>query len=229
MEDSLPSVSVVMPVYNAARFIREAIESVLAQTHPRVELIVVDGASTDGTGPVAAGYAGRLRYYCTGRDNVSIAKNFGIARALHPCIAFMSGDDAWHPEKLERQAGMLGADPLLSACVCKLRYFLETGCDWPASFPERLRQGDVTGYICETLLARREVFERVGVFDESLTTAEDVDWYARARRAGLVIGEEPGVLLRKRVHDRNISITDAQASGNLLRVLRGNIRGRSAA
>jgi glycosyltransferase involved in cell wall biosynthesis len=223
MNASLPAVSVILPVYNGGRFLRDAVESVLRQTHPQLELIVVDGGSTDDTRKIAESFGCRLRYFFTGRDNVSIAKNFGIARAAHPWISFMSGDDVWEPEKLGKQAGLLMANPAISICVCRLRYFLERGCDWPGNFPKKLRDGEHTGYICETLFLRREVFAQVGLFDETLATAEDVDWFARARKAGFAIGEVPAVLLHKRVHDRNISLTGAGAQSDLMRALRGNI------
>lgn len=220
-DEILPSVSVILPVYNSGRFLREAIESVLGQSHPHFELIVVDGGSTDDSREIAEGFGGRLRYFRTGRDNVSIAKNFGIMQARHGLVAFMSGDDLWERDKLEKQARVVAMG--YSICVCRLRYFLHPGCKWPANFPERLREGDHAGYICETLFLRKEVFALVGFFNETLATAEDVDWYSRARQAGVTIIEIPEVLLRKRVHDRNISLTQKNTQADLLRALRENI------
>jgi len=225
----LPPVSVIMPVYNSARFLREAIESVLAQDYPELELIIIDGASTDGTEAIAGSFGRRLAYYRTERDNVSIAKNFGIGKARHGIIAFMSGDDAWLPQKLAMQAGLLVSQPECAIAICRFRYFLHEGCAWPANFPERLRTGDHTGRICETLVCRREAFAQAGLFDERLETAEDVDWYARAQHAGLAVGEVPEVLLHKRVHDRNISLTSPSGRNDLMRALGESIRRKKAA
>ena len=130
---------------------------------------------------------------------------------------------------MRSSALLLAGNPEIPVCVCRLRYFLHAGCEWPGNFPARLREGEHAGYICETLFLRREVFARVGFFDETLATAEDVDWYSRARQAGIVIAEIPEVLLRKRVHDRNISLTQAGIQGDLLRALRGSIRRKGGA
>jgi len=227
METNDPALSVILPVYNGEEFLRAAIESVLAQEGVRPELIVVDGASTDGTGAIAAGFGDRLRYFRTERDNVSSAKNFGIAQARHALIAFMSGDDLWAAQKLEKQRRWLMAHPAAAGCVCRLRYFLHEGCRWPANFPERLRSGEPAGFICETLLCRREIFDRVGLFDEKFATAEDVDWYSRARDAGEEIAVVPEVLLHKRVHERNISLIMPGIQGDLIRALHGSIRRKS--
>ena len=224
MDANFPAVSVIMPVYNTGRFLREAIESVIQQSHPRFELIVVDGESTDDTRQIAESFGDRLRYFPTTRDNVSVAKNFAIPLARHPVISFMSGDDVWHAKKLEKQASLLMSNPEISICVCRLRYFLDPSCQWPRNFPGKLKEGEHTGYICETLFLRREVFAQVGLFDETLATAEDVDWFARARSAGLTIGEVPEMLLRKRVHDRNISLTQAGIQSDLMRALLRSVR-----
>jgi glycosyltransferase involved in cell wall biosynthesis len=224
MNEHFPAVSVILPVYNGERFLRAAIESVLNQEQVRVELIVVDGDSTDGTGAISASFEDRLRYFRTVRDNVSIAKNFGIPKARHPLIAFMSSDDFWLPLKLQKQIAWMTSNPGVDMVVCQMRYFLHEGFAWPENFPRRLQDQEPVGLLPEGLLCRKEVFDRVGVFDPTLTTAEDVDWFARARERGEKIGVAPEVLLLKGVHDRNTSLTSPDIRSDLFRALRGSVR-----
>lgn len=222
--ENLPPVSVILPVYNSGRFLHAAIESVLAQTLLEFELIIVDGGSTDGTGEIARGFGGRVRHFGTGRDNVSIAKNFGLNHAQHDIIAFMSGDDLWLPDKLEKQVRSIATHQGAAISICRIRYFLHEGHEWPASFPERLRTGEHTARICETLVCNRDAFERIGPFEETLQTAEDVDWFARAQHLEVPIEEIPEVLVHKGVHDQNTSIVSSSARADLMRALGGSIR-----
>src|SRR4051794_11750386 len=103
-----PRVSVVIRTYNRARYLGEAIESVLGQTLHDLELIVVDDGSTDDTPALLDRYAGRLRPILCGRTaNPSLLANTGIRAARGDLVAFLDSDDVWLPDKLERQVGLL--------------------------------------------------------------------------------------------------------------------------
>lgn len=226
-----PAVSVVMPVYNGGDFLRASIESVLAQKGVRVELIIVDGASTDGSADIAKSFGDRVRYFLNTRDTLAIAKNFGIARASHPLIAFMASDDLWPEDKLEKQARWLMANPGAAVCGCHMRHFLHKGCaTWPSNFVVNPPEAELVALIPETLLCRREVFDRVGGYDETfMKSADDVDWINRARHAGEKIGILPEVLLRKGVHGGNVTYSRPGVQGDLLRALHGGIRRKRGA
>jgi len=106
-DDSAYRVSVVIPAYNCARYISRAIESVLAQTHPADEIIVVDDGSTDDTAAVVRQYGSAVRYIYQNNAGPSAARNTGINAARYPWIAFLDADDEWLPEKLQLQIALL--------------------------------------------------------------------------------------------------------------------------
>ncbi|MGH7747450.1 MAG: glycosyltransferase family 2 protein, partial [Candidatus Dormibacteria bacterium] len=106
-----PTVSVVIPVYNAARFVTEAVDSVLAQTSPPLEIIVVDDGSTDETRARLAPYRGRIQYVLQPNSGTSRARNRALQAACGTLIAFLDADDRWLPEKLAKQLTCLAANP----------------------------------------------------------------------------------------------------------------------
>ncbi len=120
--EAMPVVSVIMPVYNCARYVKEAIRSVLAQSYPHFELIVVDDGSKDETRAIVKELAeedGRIRLLCN-PENMGVAKtrNRGLEQSVGEYVAFLDGDDVWLPEKLERQLALMrqtGADIVYSS------------------------------------------------------------------------------------------------------------------
>jgi glycosyltransferase involved in cell wall biosynthesis len=96
-------VSVVIPTYNGGAYISQAIDSLLAQTLPPAEIIVVDDGSTDDTRGALAPYGASIRYFRQQNRDVFAARNRGVEKAKHELIAFLDSDDVWHPRKLELQ------------------------------------------------------------------------------------------------------------------------------
>src|SRR5262245_15747118 len=120
------SVSVVIPTYNCGRLVTEAVDSVLGQTVPPAEVIVVDDGSQDDTAERLAAYAGRVRYLRQENQGVAAARNCGVAASGGEVVAFLDADDVWHPRKLEFQLAALDRHPGLG--------LLGTGSfDWPAA------------------------------------------------------------------------------------------------
>ena len=111
-------VSVVIPTHNHAGYIRQAIDSALAQTSAPLEVIVVDDGSTDETPRILADYGGRIRAIRQSNAGVSVARNTGIAAAAGDLIALLDSDDSWAPTKLERQIARLSADPGVGLVHC---------------------------------------------------------------------------------------------------------------
>ena len=200
---SAPLVSVVIPVYNGARFLGEALASVFAQDFRPLEVIVVDDGSTDATAAVAAGFA-EATYLRQDNAGVAAARNAGIARARGELVALLDGDDVWLPEKLRLQIDHLRAHPALGMVCALYQNFLEPGTPRPPWLSERALGEPQVGGI-SNLLARAEVLRRVGPFDPR--DWSDLDWSLRARDAGFVMGVVQEVLLRRRVHDANVTHT----------------------
>jgi glycosyltransferase involved in cell wall biosynthesis len=220
-----PLVSVVMAVRDGERFLADAMRSVLAQTWDPLEIVVVDGHSTDATADIARSFP-RTRYLLQPGRGIAEAYNVGIARARGGFVAFLSHDDLWTPDKLTSQMDALLAAPHLGFVVAHARFFLEAGSTAPRSFRAGLLEGDHVAYIMETLLARRQVFDTVGPFDAALSTGEDVDWFTRARDLPVAHAVVPRVLLHKRVHQTNASLNDPATSRILLGVVRRSLARR---
>jgi len=219
----IPLVSVIVAVRNGERFLAAALQSIQSQMYRPIEILVVDGHSTDGTAEIARSFA-EVRYLCQPDLGVSNAYNFGLAHTQGELIAFLSHDDLWTPDKLAVQAGYLLEQLECQYTVCRIHPFLEFGYAPPAGFRVELLQQEPVAFIMETLMARRSLFERVGGFDATLPTAEDVDWFARVFDAGVVGHVCDQVLLHKRVHNCNISLTDSDNNKRLLLSLRRSVK-----
>jgi glycosyltransferase involved in cell wall biosynthesis len=203
---SAPLISVVLPVYNGERYLAEAIDSVLAQTHRSLELVVVDDGSSDGTPSVLEGYGDRILRLRQENLGPGAARNAGLARAAGDFISFMDADDVLHPEKLEKQLATLEANPTADMCNAYVQNFwIEELQDerqqlsgWTMARPQ-------LGYLLQGILVRRSVFARVGAFDDGLRVANDTDWFVRASERGMVMQSLDEVLLYRRIHKTNIT------------------------
>ncbi|MGB9128232.1 MAG: glycosyltransferase [Thiobacillus sp.] len=207
-----PTISVVIPAYNAAVTLPRALDSVLAQTWPAHEIIVVDDGSTDATGEVVKGYAGRVRYVRQDNAGPSAARNQGVAAASGEWIAFLDADDWYYPERLARHAQMITSDPTLDFLVGNFDYRDNYGTLLRASMTassfgsellaqhgehgQTVIEGAALGhYIAEQfsdtrmLTLPRATFLELGGFPLELRICEDVVFLlhlcARSQRAGV--------------------------------------------
>jgi glycosyltransferase involved in cell wall biosynthesis len=227
-----PLVSVVVPAFNAERFLGEAIESVLVQTYAPVETIVVDDGSADRTAAIAGSYAG-VSVIVQENRGPSAARNRGFAAARGELIAFHDSDDVMTPDKLEVQAGHLIDNPSIGCVLAEQKLLVEPGAElpfWvkgskvPTLMPPRPPElADEPMVHPMTMVVRRTAFERVGDFDESMRAAEDFDWMLRASEEGVEIARLPDVLLRRRVHPDSLTQDAAAARAGLFRAFKGRI------
>jgi glycosyltransferase involved in cell wall biosynthesis len=217
----LPSISVVISVKNGERFLRDCIQSVLAQTLKSSEIILIDGHSTDSTPAIARSFP-QIRYILQSTLGISAAYNEGILNASGDMIAFISHDDLWTTDKLAVQVNWMIEHPQLVYTTAHVKFFMEPGILPPSGFRPELLIGDHRADIMETLVAHRRAFDLIGLFDTELAIAADVDWFAQARDAHIAAECLPQVLLHKRIHDTNSSNTDPE-SKELLAVMRKSI------
>lgn len=224
MTSGQPSISVIIPVFNGERYLGEAIESILAQTWPSSEIIVVDDGSTDGTSKVARQFGDRVKYQRHPHSGVAAARNHGLAAARCDWIAFLDADDVWAPDKLRLQAHYLSAHPQLQYVTACAELFLEPGCPWPQNYKPELLDNKQFGLL-SSFLGRKTVFEIVGNFDTQFICAEDMDWFARAKDLQMPTATLEPALLRKRVHSSNITVTiEMQVTkAALLRVMKNKL------
>jgi glycosyltransferase involved in cell wall biosynthesis len=216
-----PIVSVIVPAYQAEVFLDEALESALGQDLGRVELIVVDDGSTDRTAEIAASHGARVLR--RGHGGPAAARNAGLAVARGEFVTILDADDVWPVDRLSRQVEHLREHPELGIVLGLTEIFL-TPCEpRPAHWPVA-HAGRPIPAVAGSMLARAEVFEIVGLFDETLRRCEDIDWLARVKDAGIRAGAIEHVVLRYRIHAANTSRETTAIESTLLRVLRDSVR-----
>jgi glycosyltransferase involved in cell wall biosynthesis len=221
-----PTVSVIIPAFNAGRFIAKTLESALAQTRKAMEIIVVDDGSTDDTAEIVARYP-EVAYFHQANRGVSAARNCGIARSGGDVIAFLDADDLWLPEKTGKQLDFMVAHGEIGASYTLHRCFLDA-CLGAA--PRWMRHehliSDTPGIIPSTLMVFRHVIEKIGLFDESFRVSEDVDWILRIKDSGILTSVVPERLMMRRIHDSNLT-GNPECKKELLRALAGSIARKS--
>lgn len=221
------SVSVVIPVRNGARYLAQAIDSVLAQTRAALEVIVVDDGSTDETPAVAQRYGSSVRYVCQQTAGAAAARNHGVSLAAGDMLAFLDADDMWQPQKLALQLTVLETRPSIDIVFCHAEQFISEDAQRHANpIPERLRI--LPAQVAGGMLVRRKSFDVVGAFDSTYTRTDIVDWIARANHAGLKLVVLPQVLLRRRWHDNNLGVTARDQVTDYTRVVKAALDRRRA-
>jgi len=220
-----PLVSAILAVHNGERYLAESISSVLAQTYQPVEIIVVDDGSTDSTADIARSFE-RVRYVYESNQGHAAAMNLGIETASGEFLAFLDADDLWVANKLELQVGYLVEHPTVDYVIAKTRNFLEPNAQLPARVTKDLLLTDSVLLSLGTLVARRATFQVTGGFDVSYAHAKDVDWFFRAKEAGLCMAVLPEVLLHRRLHGSNRSFRTRARRSDFMRALRSSIERR---
>jgi glycosyltransferase involved in cell wall biosynthesis len=224
-----PRVSVVIPAYNAARYIRETLDSVLAQTYRSLEIIVVDDGSTDQTRDLVLAYGDRVRYvWQPNSGGCSSPRNYGLRLASGEIVAFLDSDDLIAPERIETAVAVLTRRPDVELVLTNFAPFDSKGVDpvdhfatcplLAAHLEGRRKSADpvvlqppvstaillVENFGSSAPIVRRAAVDAVGGFDETLPANEDFELnYRLAERYPLAI--VPGVLMHKRRHDQNMS------------------------
>jgi len=180
-----PLVSVIIPTYNRWPVVGAAVESVLAQTFSNLELIVIDDDSTDGTAAELAKFGARLRIFSTPRQGVSAARNLGARQSCGRYLAFLDSDDLWCPRKLERQTAFMMEYPEAQICQTE-EIWVRNGIRVNPKAAHRKPSGDIflrSLDLClvspSAVMMTRELFQRLGGFDETFPVCEDYDLWLR--------------------------------------------------
>jgi glycosyltransferase involved in cell wall biosynthesis len=206
-----PGISLIIPVYNAGLYLREAIDSALNQTCKPRQIIVVDDGSTDDSREIARNYGSAITVIPQLNAGSSIARNRGVAEADQPMITFLDADDRLAPDKLERQLQALSDRPDAMLCLCRV-------CDfWSPEIPPIARRTqklvpEFRPGQASTWMVRREVFQRIGSFNTSpdFRFGEGSELYTRIDCAGLEVVRISDALAERRLHASN-KTTDSKA------------------
>ncbi len=217
----MPLISVIMPVYNGEKTIRETIESVFNQTFPDWELIVINDGSQDATLEILNSIQDpRLRVFSYPNAGQATSRNRGISQACGEYISFIDADDLWTPDKLEAQLQVLQANPQAAVAYSWTKCIDEVG-----QVSRRGSHISVTGDVYKNLLVvnflengsnpliRRQALNEVGSFDESLTPAEDWDlWLRLAARYHFEVVSSPQILYRVSVKSATANVWRLEAA-----------------
>jgi len=199
-----PLVTVVVPAYNGEKFLKAALESVFAQDFDSFEVVLVDDGSTDGTGEIARSFP--LRYVYQENQGPSVARNTGLGLAQGELIAFADGDDLLPPNKLSVQVRYLTEHPEVGCVLGRQEWLFEEGIDPPKLERDPIF-GELGGVQLVTAMVRREVLREVGGFDPTYRYAEDRDLFVRMRENGVEIAVLRDVVLHKRLHGANATMS----------------------
>jgi glycosyltransferase involved in cell wall biosynthesis len=230
-------VSVVIPAYNSARFVHEAVQSALEQTYSNTEIIVVDDGSTDATTRVLEQFRGRIRYIYQENRGLSAARNAGIAIANGDFVCFLDADDLWAAGKLELQVAFMKQHRDIGLVFTGYEKFTDNGARYAPLYrvatsekdPARTFSGaeafirlvHANFIMVSTVMVRKECFEKTGLFDTSLAAVEDRDMWLRIS-ANFNIACLPAILARKRVHGLNMSADQMRQIRSRIQALEKN-------
>ena len=202
----MTDVSIIMPAWNAARYIGSAISSVCVQTFRDFELIVIDDGSTDDTVAIVASMAKtdvRIRLAQGAHRGVTRARNKGLELAGGKFISFLDADDLWPRERLARHVGYLDNHSEVAVISGTIVIFECLGSE---ELPlENSRTVQVLSINLPAATFKRSTFDNIGCFDEVLEACEDLDFFLRIYEQGLQIATEPDIALLHRRHDSNMS------------------------
>lgn len=215
-----PEVSVIVPVHNGARYVAEAIQSVLNQDYQPLECIVVDDGSSDASAEIIAKYP--VKYIYQEQRGPGAARNTGVRASRGEMLAFLDQDDQWAPGKLTAQVDALRSNPGTGYVTTLQESRLNEGVERPSWITEAQMRSSF-GLFPGMLLATREAFDKVGPFREELHMSSDADWFFRAQDLAIPHVRIKQPLLIRRIHDGNQSRDVGRTHRELLRIARDSI------
>lgn len=231
MTPAAPRLSVIIPVYNGERFIRQALQSTLSQDHPPAEIIVVDDGSNDGTADIVTSVPG-VRLIRQANQGPGSARNRGLGASRGDLICFLDADDRWTADKTSVQLPLLAQDAGLDIVIgYSQRTIVER---WEGLTPIFALISDPVFYLhLGSAIIRRHVFDKVGLFDEELAlipahrataaVGEEIDWYLRAKELGVRMRFHPEVVMYYLKHDRNVTRGRDLADQYLVRMFKRSL------
>jgi glycosyltransferase involved in cell wall biosynthesis len=197
------NVGVVIPVRDGEGYLAEALDSVLGQSHPPHDVVVVDDGSKDATMTVAERYAPRVRCVSQTAAGIGAARNRGADEVRGQLLAFLDGDDAWPADRLERQVEAFAESPRPDLVFGHIEQFVSPELDAAARAKLVCPARPQPALLANTMLLPRAVWERVGPFSTRAVRSEFLDWLLRAREHGLREVMLDATVLRRRLHAAN--------------------------
>ena len=208
-------VSIIIPAYNAGKYIRGSIKTILEQTYNNFEIIIVDDGSTDNTAQMVRDeYQGDARIKLISQKNggVAVARNNGIRTAKGEYIAFLDPDDYYLPSKIEKEVKFLQDHPEFDIAYCNVKHFYDDNLNELYQHQGKTPSGQVFENLLDgffgqlnTVLIPKRILEKVGMFDENFRDSEEWDMFLRIARAGYTFGFLDEDLVRIRISSGSLS------------------------
>jgi glycosyltransferase involved in cell wall biosynthesis len=206
-------VSIIIPVFNAEKYVAEAIRSVLSQTYKNIELICINDKSTDNSLSILESFGNKI-ILVDNEDNCGTAesRNKGIRLARGEFLAFIDNDDVWESNKLDVQMHQFRNNPDLDVSFSYMQCFISPEISEQVKMLRYCPPDPMPGYIPSTILVKRTSFEKVGYFESKWKNGESVAWMFKAIEAGLNFGVVDEVLVKRRIHETNKSVLASSTS-----------------
>jgi glycosyltransferase involved in cell wall biosynthesis len=221
MNGNTATISVLIPAYDAARYLAETLNSVVAQTVPPLEIIVVDDGSTDRTAEIAAGYSPLVRVLRRPHSGLPASRNAALEAARGTFVAHLDADDLWPVDSLAVRLAALQSAPGADGVIGRQVDFLSADADPDTARTVRLAADPRPGHVAGTSLFHSSTFTRCGGFDESFGVSADLEWLTRNADRGLRVVSIADLVMHRRVHGRNISLTQREEADRArFRILR---------
>ena len=207
MTKNNPLISVMMPTYNNAKYIKQAIESIYAQNYDNMEIIVVDDGSTDNTKEILKQYK-NIKYFYMEHKGISFARNVALKNSKGEYIAFLDSDDYWLPDKLNIQMQYFQEHPDCQIVFTKYKNIFEKEelKKNKRAMHEKAIEDSFQQYLPSTIL-KKELFNKYGFFDEKFSGIEDAEFIYRISMKGINIKHYiDKVFYIRRIHGNNITL-----------------------
>jgi glycosyltransferase involved in cell wall biosynthesis len=216
-------VSVIIPVYNGEKYLAEAVESIHLQNYEPIEIIIVDDGSTDNTAKIATSFKdSNIHYIYQPNSGPPVARNRGIRMARGNVITFLDVDDLWSNDKLQLQLAHLRQDESVEIVLGHTQLERVTGFEKGRHKSEKWAIPTLAMSMGSASF-RKSVFDKVGLFDESQSYCDDMDWFMRARELGNCILVHPEVTLYYRRHRNNMTNQIELGNHHMLRMLKKSL------
>ncbi len=227
-DTEFPLISVIIPVYNYGRYLREAVDSALRQTYPTYEVILINDGSTDETEKIAFSYGSRIRYHLQKHQGLGASKNQGVRLANGEYITFLDADDIWPEKRLEALMVPFLDNAAVEMTFGRLRSFFSPEFaakkeNHPPSPNEPI------GGICPgAMLIKKASFLKVGYFKSEWKVTEFLDWYLKAKELNLKTIWIEDLVLHRRLHENNNTFVHrGQLSSEFARALKTSLQRRA--
>ena len=211
-------ISVILPVFDGALFVAEAIESVLTQNYDPLQLIVINDGSTDNTEQIVQAYP-QITYIYQENAGVAVARNAGLAAATGEYITFIDADDLWPPQKLAIQMDFLKANPQVQIVMGRTQFVYMQDARLRTT-GEGAPMHQVTFVFLGSGLYRHSTFDQVGGFNPEIRGGDDLDWFIRAAEHDITIESIPNVMLHRRLHAENLTNSLQEVRAGIFKIIK---------